>query len=329
MNQEKKTVLDKQINDNYNNVTGMVVLKDGQPVYENYFNGYKASNAVHVYSVTKSIFSALIGIAIDKGLIRSVDQKVLEFFPDYTVAEGEKTIQDVTVRELLTMTAPYKFEQEPYETFFSSPDWVNTALDFLGGEEHTGTFRYSPIIGTHILSGILANVAGQSILDFANENLFSPLKIKVPGPVILRNREEHMRVMNDKNTSGWVVDPQGRNTASWGLFLTPVAMAKFGQLYLDDGLYEGKRLISAQWIGESIREHSRWNQLPYGYLWWIVNTEEHSFAAMGDGGNVIYVNGSQNLVVSVASLFIPNPKDRIEFIKGFVEPLFKNTDRDK
>ncbi len=312
------------INNDYSNIAGIIVQKNGIRLYENYFNGYTAENALHVYSVTKSIFSVLIGIAIDKGHIKSVDQKVLDFFPDYTVKTGEKTIQCVTIKNLLTMTAPYKYTFEPYEEYFASENWVKASLDFLGGEKPAGEFMYTPIIGTHILSGILVKATGQPVLDFAAENLFLPLGINVPHNVVLRNKEEHMAFAQGKNTSGWVVDPQGINTASWGLNLTPVDMAKIGQLYLNGGIWAGKQILSAGWVDESTKEHSRWDKLSYGYLWWIINDNEHAYAAMGDGGNVIYVNTKKQMVISIASLFMPDAKDRIELILEHIEPLFED-----
>jgi len=326
MNQEKIKELEKTINKDYGNMTGMVVLKNGKTVYENYFNGYTADNAIHVYSVTKSVFSVLIGIAIDKGYIESVDKKVLDFFPDYTVKTGEKTIHDITIKNLLTMTAPYKYETEPYEKFFTSQHPIQDALDLLGGSKPIGKFNYSAIGGTHILSGILVKATGQPILDFAAKNLFSPLEINVAHNVVLRSKEEHITIMNDKNTSGWAVDSQGINTASWGLFLTSTDMAKIGQLYLNNGIWNGRQIISARWINESTEEHSRciqWGNLAYGYLWWIIDEKEHIYAALGDGGNVIYVNTEKKMVVSIASLFVPDAKDRIGFITEHIEPIFE------
>ncbi len=324
MNQENIKELENAINSDYSNIAGIIVQKNGRKLYENYFNGYTAENALHVYSVTKSIFSVLIGIAIDKGHLKSVDQKVLDFFPDYTVKTGEKTIQSVTIKNLLTMTAPYKYKFEPYEEYFASENWVKAALDLLGGEGPTGEFLYTPIIGTHILSGILVKATGQPVLDFAAENLFSPLGINVPHNVVLRDKEEHITFAQGKNNSGWVVDPQGINTASWGLNLTPVDMAKIGQLYLNGGIWAGKQILSAGWIAESTKVHSRWDKLSYGYLWWIINDNEHAYAAMGDGGNVIYVNTKKQMVISIASLFMPEAKDRIELILERIEPIFED-----
>lgn len=323
VNQEKIVELERTINSSYNNITGIIVLKDGKRLYENYYNGYIPTDTIHVASVTKSIFSALIGIAIDKGYIKSIDQKVLDFFPDYTIKRGEKTLQSIRIKDMLTMTAPYKYKTEPYAEVFASDNWIKAALDLLGGKGQIGEFRYSPMVGTHILSGILVKATGQSVLDFAKDNLFSPLEINVGHNIVLRDKEEHLAFIKDKNVSGWVVDPKGINTASWGLTLTPKDMAKMGQLYLEGGRWKDRQIISAQWIAESTKEHSRWDKLSYGYLWWIIDDKEHSYAALGDGGNVIYVNAKKKMVISIASLFMPRAKDRIKLIKEYIEPIFE------
>jgi len=304
------------------NITGILIQKDGEIRYENYFHGYAAENAAHVYSVTKSVFSALIGIAIEKGMIESIDQNVLDFFPDYEVLPNETGIQHVTIRHLLTMTAPYKYETEPYMLFFTSPNPVRAALDLLGGDKPIGTFHYSAIGGTHILSAILAQATGQSALAFAREQLFAPLGIHVPKSIVIQSEAEHSAIMSDPHTRGWVTDPQGNNFASWGLFLTPREMAKIGQLYLDGGVWEGRQIVPARWIAESTREHSRaadYGNLAYGYLWWVVDSD--CFAALGDGGNVIYVNRIERIAVCVEAFLKPEVKDRICWIKTEIEPL--------
>ncbi len=301
----------------------LLYKKNSQKLYKNYFNGYTADTAFHVFSVTKSIISALVGIAIDKGYIQSINQKVLDFFPDYTPKRGEKMAQRVTIRDMLTMTAPYKYKSAPYTKYFSSESWVKSALDLLGGKGEIGQFRYAPLIGPDILSGILTYATGQSVLEFAYENLFSPMGIDVTQNVVFHGKEEQLSIMKDYHKSGWVADPQGINTAGWGLFITLADMAKIGQLYLNRGSWNGRQLISSEWLDESTIEHSRWDELnlTYGYLWWIIDRNEHSYAAIGDGGNVIYVNLAKNLVVVIASLFKPNVKDRIEFIKKHIEPV--------
>lgn len=324
MDHNKLVKLELMINQDYPNIAGISVQKNGGNVYENHFHGYTAANSFHVFSVTKSIFSILIGIAIDQRHIKDTSQPVLDFFPDYKPLDGEKTLQKITIRHLLTMTAPYKYQTEPYEMFFASPNPIRDALDLLGGEGPVGNFHYSAIGGTHILAGILANATGSPVLDYAAEYLFNPLGIHVPHNIILHDKEEHIATMNDKNTKGWVVDPQGINTASWGLFLTPSEMAKIGQLYLNGGLWDGKQIVSAGWIEESTREHSRCPQpigLSYGYLWWLIDKD--SYAAMGDGGNAIYVNTKNKLVIALAAVFLPDVKDSISLIKEYIEPIFE------
>ena len=145
MNQEKITELERLLKKDYSNIAGIVVQKGGNIQYEFYFNECTTTSRIHVYSVTKSIISILIGIAIEKGYIQSVSQKVLDFFPDYTVKRGEKTIQHVTLENLLTMTAPYKYRfAPPYIKYFTSKNWVKFSLDLLGGRGKIGNFRYAP-----------------------------------------------------------------------------------------------------------------------------------------------------------------------------------------
>jgi len=314
--------LEGLIDSYYGNTAGIVVQKNGETVYESYRNGFTADRPAHVFSVTKSIFSMLIGIAVDRGSIGSIDQNVLDFFPGYAVKRGEKTIQRVTLRNMLTMTAPYKYKSAPYTRYFSSESWVKTALDLLGGKGEIGRFRYAPLIGPDILSGILTRATGRSALDFASEALFRPLDIRVPAPIVFHSKEEQIAIMTGNGGSGWVADPQGINTAGWGLFLTPADMAKLGRLMLSHGVWNGKRIISPVWIDGSTKTQVHWNQRSYGYLWWIIDEKEHSFAALGDGGNTLYVNPAKELVVAVTALFKPRAKDRIELIRERIEPLF-------
>lgn len=318
MKHESILALEKTIQDEYPGIAGIVVRKNGELCYEKAFGSYGLGDALHIYSVTKSVFSALVGIAIGKGHIRSVDAPVLHFFPDYTPPEGETAIRAITLRHLLTMTAPYKCDTEPYEAFFASGNWVQAALDLLGGDGPIGAFTYSPIVGSHILSGILQSATGQSILAFAEENLFGPLGIHVAENVALRTREEHMDVMQSRRTHGWVVDPQGINTASWGLFLTPRDMATLGQLYLDGG----RDIVPATWVRQSTAVQSRWGELGYGYLWWIIDEDARIYAALGDGGNAIYVSEREGLAVSVAAVFTPDAQDTLPLIMERIAPIF-------
>lgn len=320
----RKTQMERIINSSYGNIAGMVVYKGGKNVYEKYWNGCTAKEHVHVFSVTKSIISILIGIAIDKGYMQSVDQHVLDFFPDYKVKKGEKTIQCITLKDLMTMTAPYKCKTEPYTEYFASDDWVEAALDLLGGKGKIGEFRYTPLIGPDILSGILVKTTGKPVLEFATDSLFSPLGIRVPGNIIFHNKEEHLAFLEARNLSGWVAGPTGVNTAGWGLMLTAEDMAKIGKLCLNGGLWEGRQIVSAEWIKESTERHSKWEKFFYGYLWWIIEETEHAYAALGDAGNVIYINEKKGLVIAIASLYAANAKDRLKLIREYIEPAFEN-----
>lgn len=323
MKQERIAELEAAIAADYNNIAGMVVLKNGEAVYESYFGGCAKESLFHVFSVTKSIVSILFGIALDKGYLDSIDRKVLEFYPEYAVKRGEKTIQHITIRDLLTMTAPYKYKSNPYTKYFTSPDWVRFSLDLLGGKGQIGTFRYAPMIGPDILTGILANVTGQSVLDFAKEKLFAPLGICVEQNITFHTKEELLAFYKATDVSAWAADPNGVNTGGWGLTLSTMDMAKIGALVLNGGVWNGKRIVSEKWIQESTSEQSRWTErnLPYGYLWWVLE-REHGCAAIGDGGNIIYINPDRNMVVAIASRFQPRVKDRIELIREYIEPAF-------
>lgn len=326
MNQIQIKELERIISHNHSNMTGMVVLKDGKICYENYFNQCNAASTVHVYSVTKSIISILIGIALNKGYIKSTGQKILEFFPDYPVKKGEKTIRNVTLEQLLTMTAPYKFKFAPYIRYFRSHDHIQFTLDLLGGRKQGNNFHYTPLIGPDILSGILTKVSGQSVFDFAKQNLFLPLGISVECSVVFGSAKEQMEFNQAIDISAWAADGAGVNTAGWGLTLTAGDMAKIGQLYLNGGIWDGRQIVSKGWIDESTREHSRWEKmnLAYGYLWWIIDAEKGIYAAMGDGGNIIYVNTGKNLVVASSALFEKKAADRIDLIQGYIEPMFES-----
>ena len=152
----------------------------------------------------------------------------------------------------------------------------------MGGKKDV-TFQYSTV-GTQILSGILVRATGQSVLDFASEVLFSPLSINIPTVKFLQSKEQHINFIKSRKNNGWVTDPQGIQTAGWGLTLTVSDLAKIGQLYLNHGIWQGNRLISDNWIRESTREQSYFGNLRYGYLWWLTKT---GYAALGDGGNIV------------------------------------------
>ena len=312
---------------NESNICQIYAMKDGKAVYEDCWHGYKTADAVNVMSVTKSVMAILIGIAMDKGYINGVDQKVLDFFPDYPVKRGEKTIYDVTLKHLLTMTAPYKYRSEPWTKVCTSGDWTIAALDFLGGRNGiTGEFKYSTL-GIQILSGIIENASGEKCIDFANRNLFIPLGIpehKIHGD---SSKEDQFDFLMNKNPRGneWYSDPRDTVTAGWGLCLSALDLAKIGELVLCDGLFAEKRIVSERFIREmtspSVKLGKMFGFMRYGYLWYKPYEERQVFAAIGDGGNVIYVNRENNTSVGVTGTFKPRIFDRVEFIEEKILPL--------
>ena len=311
---------------NESNICQIYAVKDGKIIYEDNFRGFKTSDAVNVNSVTKGVMSILTGIALDKGLICSVDSKVIDFFPDYTVKRGEKTIYDVTVGHLLTMTAPYKYRSEPWKKVCTSSDWTVAALDLLGGRSGiTGEFKYSTL-GIQIVSGIIERTSGQKCIDFANENLFIPLGI--PEHVIHgdSSKEDQFDYLMNKapRKNEWYSDPQDTVTAGWGLCLSARDMTGIGQLILDDGICNGKRIISKEYLSDMLASHVKLGKMfgfmDYGYLWYRPYKNRQVFAAIGDGGNVIYIDKERNISVGVNGTFKPRIFDRVDFIDKIVIP---------
>ena len=199
------------------NICQITAIKDGREVYSDTWNDYTESDCVHVMSVTKSVMALLIGIALDKGQIDGVDDKVLDYFPEYKVKRGEKTIYDVTIKHLLTMRAPYKGKGDPWSKVCSSENWTYTSLDFLGGRKGlTDEFKYSSVC-LHILSGILYRATKMKPVDFANEYLFEPLGIKKHKTYIAKSAEEHREFTISKlpKENLWFSDRQGLGTPGY------------------------------------------------------------------------------------------------------------------
>lgn len=316
MDPKKLSELEPIIMSQYNNINGMVVVREGNIVFERYYNDYGPNDTFHVASLSKSIISALIGIAIDKGYIKSVDQKVLDFFPEYVSNPADIQKRAITIRNLLTMTAPYPFKnwQEPLDRLCRQPDWVKYTLDQLGQNGKIGAFKYSSA-GAHLLSAIITRATGKCAREFANEYLFHPIGMKeIPDYDMKAFGFEELF---GKNVKGWGKDPNGNSTGGWGLTLTPGDMARFGFLYLNGGLWNDNQIISKSWIDESTAMNSH----KYGYLWWL-HEEDGVFAysALGDGGNIICCIPEKDLVVAIASKIITKPRDRWQLIKKCLLP---------
>ena len=311
---------------NESNICQIYVIKDGKTAYDDCWHGFKTDDAMNVNSVTKGVVALLAGIALDKGCIKSVDQKVMDFFPDYSVKRGEKTIYDVTVRHLLSMTAPYKGTSEPWKKVCTSEDWTLAILDHLGGRNGiTGEFRYATL-GIQILVGIIERAAGEKCIDLANRDLFEPLGL--PKRIIHgdSSKEDQFDFFMNKNPRKyeWYSDPQGTVTAGWGLCMSAKDMAVIGAVVLGDGVYNGKRIISEAYVKDMTTPHlklgERFGFMNYGYLWYKPYDDREVYAAIGDSGNIIYVNKEKNVSVGMTGTFKPRIFDRVEFIEEKVLP---------
>lgn len=324
MNKEE---LHEFIEENQPNICQVFAYKNGKAVYSDCWNGYEKKDCTHIMSATKSIIALLIGIAIDKGQIKSVDDKVLDYFPDYKVKRGEKTIYDVTIKHLLTMRAPYKGKGDPWSKVCSSENWTFSSLDFLGGRKGiTDEFDYRTVC-LHILSGILFRAAKMKTVDFANEFLFKPLGIAEHKNYYAKSAEEHVRFTVEKTPKEniWFADREGLGTPGYGLCLSAEDMAKIGLLCLNKGSFDNKQIVSSEWIEEMTKpkavESKYFRGMDYGYLWWIIDRGKKIYAAIGNSGNVIYINPEKNIVISVASCFKPTIFDRVDFIREYIEPF--------
>ena len=129
----------------------------------------------------------------------------------------------------------------------------------------------------------------------------------------------------DPKTNVWFCDPKGVGAAGYGLCFSAIDMAKIGQLCLDKGVYNGKQIISSQWIEEMTKPNYKcgeeFRNMSYGYLWWIIDEKKQIYSAIGNSGNVIYVNPTCNIVITVTSYFKPTIFDRIDFLQDYIEPF--------
>lgn len=315
--------LDNIVTSKFSNNAAVIAIHKGNVILEKYFNNHSVNDTFHVASTTKSIISALIGIAIDKGFIKSVDEKILSFFPEYNNSYSNDLLNTITIKNLLTMTVPYDFPdwQEPFDKLCESPDWIQYTLGNISSNSHLGDFKYSSE-GAHLLSCILTKATHKSAREFANEYLFEPLGIKTFPDY--KTDVYDFDYLFGKNLKGWPHDPQGNSTGGWGLNLTLRDMALFGYLFMNNGFYNGKQIVPESWVKQSITPFSDkkvFAENKYGYLWWINHYGElNCYSAVGDGGNIISCIPEKELVVAVAAE-MPKPiENPYEFIENYIIP---------
>lgn len=330
MTEKIREVIEKE----YSNTLGLVVYKSGEIILEEYFSGANRTESVHTFSMVKSIVAVLVGIAIDKGFIKGVDQKVLDFFPEYKLKRNQEQFREVTIENFLTMTVPYKFKSEPWTKVCTSQDWGGKVLEMIGGKEQIGErFHYSTL-GIQVLSNVLTIATGMSLKDFAQKYLFEPLGIaEVPNANVV-DRASQEAFYKARNNRGWVKDPSGFYTTGWGLSLTTDEFARIGVMVLNKGMYNGQRILSEEFIEKMLTEQED----SYGYLWWIYpknktikiirkeyNTGKYdSFCANGVGGSLMAVVPELDAVICMTCSLVYNPKARMELINKHIIPYIES-----
>ena len=301
--------MEKEIDRNYPNLYSILVQKDGAIVYEKYYQGHNADTYTHVFSVTKSVMSALVGIALDKGMIQSIDQPIADYLPEIFPDPDKYNKKEITIRHALTMTSGLSPTDQSLNRWMASPDWfaytVNQPKDLPAGKK----FSYNTGL-THLLSGVITRASGMSTKDFADRYLFGPLGI---------------------TNYRWETDPKGYYGGGHLIYLTPRDMAKFGQLYLQHGLWNGEQVVPEIWVDESTRSQVAVDDhTSYGYLWWIYSTYDSksntalpTYAAHGMGNQQIIVIPERDLVVTITCDPDVLSKDRTDpavMVEKFILP---------
>jgi len=283
--------------------------------------------AHNVYSVTKSVMSMLIGIAIDDGAIAGVEQNLAELLPS-DVSVMAPGVGKVTLQQVLTMTGGI-LDDDSLSDWFIGPDWVEDVLS-TPLEQPAGTgFAYSSR-GSHLLAAILHEATGKPVLDFAREKLFDPLGISSEPADQSYFPSSELPAYNRRPGFGWATDPQGLNLGFADLKVTASDMVSLGQLYLDGGKWQGTQLVPAAWVTTSTTNQ----QAPgddtsgYGYQWGVLESGGHpSFAATGHAGELIHVVPDLGLVVAVsclddAGLF--DPESFTSMVETYVIPAIED-----
>jgi CubicO group peptidase (beta-lactamase class C family) len=268
----------------------LLVVKNGYLIAEGYFNGGAIDQKTRLQSVTKSYTSALVGIALDQGYLLSVDQKMMDFFPELATRITDPRKNQITIREMLQMRAGYPWEESTAKLFQMLYHGFRPSLlaDVALVRDPGTDFEYSNLT-SHLLGIIVARATGTDLKSFAEEHLFSVLKVEA---------------------GDWIQDWEGYYNGHADLHFTARDMAKFGLLYLNDGEYEGKQIVPADWVHDSLLTYSEhaWNyrvgrnftDMGYGYQWWSARAGNHRFnLAWGHGGQQIVLVDELNMVIVV------------------------------
>ena len=261
----------------------LIVARQGDILVDEGFRGHSTERPTNIKSASKTIISALVGIAIDKGLLAGSDQKIAPLLADKLPEAPDPRLHDVTIGNLLSMQAGLGRTSGPnYGRWVATSDWVRTALAQPFADEPGGGMLYSTG-NTHLLSAILTRVSGRSTLDLTRDWL-EPLE--------------------DFAVDDWMRDPQGIYFGGNQMAMSPKSMLAFGELYRNGGRAGNRQVISREWIRTSWRPRTRsvFHDDQYGYGWFLTEMAGHPVNyAWGFGGQMLYVVPSLGLTVVMTS----------------------------
>lgn len=261
----------------------LLVSHRGELVLERYYGGARATQAANIKSASKSVISALVGVAVSRGFIKSLDQPIADYFPELA-RDPEPRKRAITIEDLLTMRSGLESTSgRDYGAWVQSPNWVRYVLNRSLIDPPGTRVEYST--GTsHLLSAILTKATRTSTWQFAQESLAKPLGFTLPR---------------------WLQDPQGIYFGGNEMSMTPRQMVRFGELYLNGGRAGGAQVLPADWIQKTRvpRGKSRWgSDREYGYGFWIRELAGYdSYYAWGYGGQFVFIVPDLQLVVVTTS----------------------------
>lgn len=281
-------------------VRSLLIQQNGKRLAEQYYHGMQPGRKMNTKSASKSIISLLVGIAVDKGMIESVDDPIADYLPEYFEDISNEQKRSITIKDLLTMRSGLETTSfHNYGRWVTSDNWIEYTLEQPMIKEPGGDWAYSTG-SSHLLSVIITKVSGMSTRSFANEYLFSPLDIE-PG--------------------GWDRDPQGYYLGGNNLALSSEAMMKIGQMVLSGGTWNGQHIVSSEWLDDSFQTYTRstYNPYNYGYMWWNRSVAGHKvYFAWGYGGQYIFMIPDLDAVVVILSSLNTASQRR-----EYKEPVFR------